>query len=268
MRQVETNQRKAETLEQNYIYREHSELDDRDSHNAVKKTDTRDFEIFWLNGVRVARRLTNNGKPLTPDEQKKENDRIDELVKKARERRDKADAAGKETDSHGRDEITVSRILELGAFSNPRRELVNGRPTIAVDYTGDPKAKTRNAAEGAIKELQGTVWIDEQDQFIQHSEGRFDHDFKVLGGLAIDVKQGTWFHATFVKINDEVWLPQTIEADGHARYLLFFSLNGHLRARTSDYRKFKATSTLLPAYTPVDPAADPSPAPKPPPEAP
>jgi hypothetical protein len=233
-----------------------------DSHGGIKKTQTSQLEVFWLNGVRVARLLQRNGKPLSPDELKKENDRIDNVVKKARQRRDKADEQGKETDSHGRDEITVSRILELGAFSNPRRILVGGRPTILIDYLGDPKAKTHNPAEGAFKELAGTISIDEQDHTLQHIEAHFNHDFKLMGGLAVDVKQGSWAKATFVKINDEVWLPSVIEADGHARYLLFFSLNGHFTGHTSDYRKFKATSTILPGATPVDP--DPSPAPTPP----
>ena len=80
----------------------------------------------------------------------------------------------------------------------------------------------------------------------------------------VNVKKGTWFKATFAKINDEVWLPQAMEADGHARYLLFFSLNGHFVGDTSGYRKFKATSTVLPGINKVDPEAPP-PASKPPP---
>jgi hypothetical protein len=123
-----------------------------------------------------------------------------------------------------------------------------------VDYQGNPKAKTHSYEEGVFRELAGTVWVDEQDKVIQHLEGHFDHDFKIAGGFAINVKKGTWFRATFTKINGEVWLPATTEADGHARYLLFFSLNGHFKGHTSDYRKFKATSTILPGITTVDPA--------------
>jgi hypothetical protein len=254
MRQVEANQRASEALERDYIFREFTRLDKLDSKDAVKKTDSRDFEIFWINGVRVARTVAKDGKPLSPEEAKKENDRIDSEVKKARERRDKADAAGKETDSHGRDEITASRILELGSFSNPRRQQVNGRDTIVVDYTGDPHAKTRNTAENAFKELAGTVWIDERDKTLQHCEGHFDHDFKIGGGLVASVKQGTWFRFSARKINGEVWLPDSVEFDGHARYLLFFSFNGHGSLQASDYRKFKATSTILPGVATVDPS--------------
>jgi hypothetical protein len=267
MRQVESNERKSEDIQKNYLYREQTKSEERDSKGAIKKTETRESEVFWLNGVQVQRTLKKDGKPLSDDELKKENDRIDERVKKGRERRDKADAQGKETDSRGHEELTFSRILELGSFTNPRRQMVNGRPTILVDYTGDPHAKTHNYAEGAFRELVGTVSIDEQDKSIQHLEGRFNNDFKIGGGLVVDLKKGTWFKISFVKINDEAWFLQSFEGDGRARYLLFANFSGNLQFHTSDYRKFKATSTVLPAFTTVDPdapTADPPLPPKPP----
>ncbi len=259
MRQVETNQRLAESVEKDYLYREDSTLNELDKSGGIKKSEERAFEIFYLDGVRVARLVRKDNKDLSPDEIAKENSRIDKEVAKAKERRAKADASGKESDSDGRDEITVSRILELGTFSNPRRILVAGRPTIEVDYTGNPNAKTHNAGEGAIKLITGIVCVDEQDKFIQHAEGRFTGNFKLGGGLVADISKGTSFAATNTKINDEVWLPSHAEAQGHIRYLLFFSINGDAKIATSGYRKFKATSTILPNVTVAPP--DPTPTP-------
>ena len=85
-------------------------------------------------------------------------------------------------------------------------------------------------------------------------EGHFSHDFKIAGGLGANVKEGTWFKIAFTKINDEVWLPASMEGDGHVRYLLFFKLDGHFKGRTSNYRKFTAKSTILPGVSEVDPA--------------
>jgi len=253
MREVEVRERAAEAIEKDYIYREDSTFHEVDSHNAVKKTEERAFDIFWIDGVRLARLVRKDGKDLSPDELKKENDRIDKDVAKAKERRAKADTEGKDTDSDGRDVITASRILELGTFSNPRRILVAGRPTIEVDYNGDPKAKSHNPGEAAIKLLTGIVCIDEQDKLLQHAEGHFTGNFKVGGGLVADIRQGTSFSATYVRINNEVWLPSTFDAEGHLRYLLFFSLNGDAHMRATDYRKFKASATILPGITEVPP---------------
>ena len=253
MQQVEANQRRFEALARDYTYRETEELQELDSHLGVKKTKRREADVFWIDGVPMERTVSLDGKPLSADEQKKESERVDKQAEKARERRDKADAQGKETDPRGHDLVTASRILELGSFSNARREQVNGRDTIVVDYTGNPKAKTHNAAESIFHELAGTVWIDEQDKVVQHAEGHFVNDFKIAGGLVASVKKGTSFEGTFVKINNEVWLPRAFHARGQLRYLLFFSLNGEGRVEISDYRKFRATSTVLPNYNKVDP---------------
>ena len=230
-----------------------------DGSGKVKKNVTREFEVFWLNGVRVARLLKKDGKDLSPDEKKKEDERMDKEVAKAKERRDKADAQGHQTDSTGHDEISFARMLQLGTFSNPRRETVNGRATVLVDFMGDPKAKSHNESEAAFKELAGTVAVDEQDKTIQHLEGRFANTFKIGGGLVADIRKDTSFRADFRKINDEVWLPEIVEGSGHARIMLFFTLNGNLHSRTSDYRKFKATATLLPNVAPVPPDTTPPP---------
>ena len=255
MQQVEANQRRFEALAQNYTYRETEQLQEFDSHQGLKKTKRREADVFWIDGVPIERTVSLDGKPLSADEQKKESERVDKEAAKARQRRDKADAQGKETDPRGHDLVTASRILELGTFSNPRRQVVNGRDTIVVDYNGNPKAKTHNAAESVFHELAGTVWVDEQDKVVQHAEGHFANDFKIAGGLVASVKKGTSFEGTFVKINNEVWLPQGFHARGQMRYLLFFSLNGEGRVQIDEYRKFRASSTLLPNYTKVEPDA-------------
>ena len=97
-----------------------------------------------------------------------------------------------------------------------------------------------------MKDLTGTVWVDEQDKVIVRGEGHFVNDFKIAGGLVADIKAGTSFSGTFTRINQEVWLPANFDAQGHFRYLLFFNLNGNAHIRTTGYRKFKATSTILP----------------------
>jgi hypothetical protein len=168
---------------------------------------------------------------------------------KAREKRAKEDAQGKQTNSRGDEEITASRLLELGAFTNPRRVQLNGRNTIAVDYAGDPKAKTRNRSEDVIKDLVGTAWIDERDHVLARVDGHFVNAFKIGAGLIVNVQKDTRFSMVQTKVNDEVWLPARLEGQGAIRAILFFSFNGSGQIVNSDYRKFRTTSTILPGVT-------------------
>jgi hypothetical protein len=247
MHEVEEHERASEVIQKDYIYHEVA----HEQRSDGKKSETHEYDVFWINGVEVQRLTRKDGKELTPDEQRKENERIDKEVAKAKERKSKADAKGQPTDSQGHEEITVSRFLELGSFTHPRRLRLNGRETIAVDYTGDPKVKTRNRAEEVIRDLSGTLWIDEQDRSITRVEGRFARPFKIGGGLLMSIKKDTNFSMEQIKINQEVWLPSKIEAHGGARVMLFVNFDGSILVMNSDYRKFKATSTILPGLATV-----------------
>ncbi len=166
--------------------------------------------------------VKKDDKPLSAEEIAKENERIDKLAARAKEKREKADGQGKETDSRGNEEITVSRLIELGAFNNCRRVQLDGRDTIAVDFTGDPKAKTHNRAEEVIRDLEGTAWIDEQDHVLVRVEGHFANAYKIAGGLVANIQKDTRFSMIQTKVNGEVWLPARFEGHGsfHALYSL------------------------------------------------
>ncbi|MDP9039942.1 MAG: hypothetical protein M3O02_11845 [Acidobacteriota bacterium] len=254
MRQVETNQRTSETLQKSYLFHSVQTMQELGSGGEVKKTTSREADHFWLNGVPVEKVTRRDGKDLSPAELAKEDERIDKETRKQHQLREEKDARGKETDPHGHDEVTVSRLLELGAFTNERRVDRNGRATIAVDYTGDQHTSTHNRAEDVMKDLAGTVWIDEADKVIVHLEGRFARDFKIGGGVVADIHKDTHFAFDQARVNGEVWLPARIDAQGQARALLLFKFAGRLNIAYSDYRKFRATATVLPDVTPVETA--------------
>lgn len=247
MQNVEQTQKHAEFLQNNYLYHEVA----REQRSDGRKTETREYDVFWLRGVQVHKLVRKNGKDLSADEERKENERLDKEVQRSQERKRKADAAGKETDSHGNEEVTVSRFLELGTFSNARRVKIDERDAIAVDFAGNPKASTKNRLESVIRDLTGTIWIDEQDRAIAQIQGRFADSFKVGGGLVMSIKKGTAFSMQQRKINNEVWLPSRIEGNGAARVMLLLHFDGSILITESDYRRFKATSTILPGVETV-----------------
>jgi hypothetical protein len=257
LRAVQANQKASEAIEKDYLYRSVVTAQETNGHGEVKKTETEESDYFWLQGVKVHRLLKKNGKELSEEEQKKENERIDKEVAKAKERRAKADEKGKETDPRGEELVTVSRLLELGSFTNARREQLNGRDVIAVDFAGDPKAKTKSKFEEGIRDMAGTAWMDEQDKVLVKAQGHFVNNFKVGGGLVVNIQKGTNFLMEQRKINDEVWLPARFEGQGSFRFLLFAGLNGKVTVVDSDYKKFKATSKILPGMSTVEP--DPNP---------
>jgi len=243
---VERNADAMEKMRRDYTYHVRVEEQDLDDKGNVKKTKVTDSESVSTDDVRVDRVVARDGKALTPEETKKESERVDKEVEKGKERRAKLEGKGAATDSRGDQVLTLSRILELGAFSNERRVDMDGRPVIVVDYAGDPKAKTESRFETIFRDLVGTVWIDEKDHELVQVQGHFLNDFKIGGGLIADVRKGTSFSGKWAKVNGEVWLPVEYSGEGKARILLFVGFNGRMRLVTSDYKKFRASATMVP----------------------
>ena len=250
MHEVEAHQRADEAALKDYIYRSVETDEEGNGRGGVKRRAVKVYDVFWLQGVPVRKLLSKDGKDLSAEELRKEDERIDKEVAKAKAkakaRRERNDAKGKQTSPRGDEEVTVSRFLELGAFTNERRVELNGRDAIAVDYAGDPKAKTRNRMEDVIRDLAGTVWVDEQDKTIVKLEGRFLNAFKIGGGLLVDIRKDTSFAMEQRKVNGEVWLPVQLEGHGAARAMLFFNFDGSVRVEDSEFRKFKGSATMLP----------------------
>jgi hypothetical protein len=265
---AERNQKASEAANKDYTYHVHLEQQETGRNGVIKKTITTDSESLTIDGIRVDRIAARNGNPLTPDEAQKESDRIDKEVAKAKSRRAKLEDKGHDTDSHGDEILTVSRILELGTLTNPRRIDLNGRPTIVLDYAGDPNAKTHNESEKVFRDLVGTAWIDEQDRILVRGQGYFLHDFKIGGGLVLDVHQGFSFDFSATHITGNIWLPAAINAQGSARILLVDSINGRLHLTTSNYRRFSTSTTIIDSDRPIGPDGQPIPDPSTPPQQP
>jgi hypothetical protein len=96
--------------------------------------------------------------PTSDSELAAENQRVENEVAEARALRAQGKDAGSPDDPP---QIIFSRMLELGTFSNPRRQIVEGRPTVLLDFAWNPASKPASANEALLQSFSGTVGIDE-----------------------------------------------------------------------------------------------------------
>jgi hypothetical protein len=235
MMQVQAHQRELDKVRENYTFREITQTDELDSNGQIKKTETEESEIFYVNGHHIERLVKKNGKDLSSDEQKKEQERVAKEV-------DKATKLDPNKSLHG-DEISISRILEIMKVYNPRRVMLNGRETIAFDFTGDPHAHTHGMVEDASKKLAGTVWVDEKDREVAKLTVHFDDNFHVAGGFLANIQAGSSFEFEQSKINNELWLPTAGDAHLQARVLLVKGYRQNIRFRDVDFQRFHTDAT-------------------------
>ncbi len=230
MMQVQAHQRELDKVRENYTFRETQQTDDLDSNGHVKKTESEESEIFFVNGHHIERLVKKDGKDLSADEQKKEQERVEKEVNKA--------AKLDPNKSLHDEDLSISRILAIMKVSNPRRVSLNGRDTIAFDFIGDPHAQTHGLAEDASKKMAGTVWVDEKDREVAKLTVHFDDNFHVAGGLLANIQAGSSFQFEQAKINNELWLPTGGEAHLQARVLLVKGFRENMRFHDSDFQRF------------------------------
>jgi hypothetical protein len=237
MKQVEDHQRKLDQTRENYTYREIVVTHELDKNGNVKKNESEEDDVFFVNSHEIDRKVKKNGKDLSPDEQKKEQEHVMKEVDKAQ----------KTPPGHAidRDEVSVSQLLAIMKVSNPRREIVDGRSTFAFDFAGNPQAQTHGMAENASKKLSGTIWIDEKDREVRRLIAHFDDNFHLGFGL-FSVGKGSNFIFDQKLVNNELWLPTGGQAHIVAHAIGIIGYRADISVTDDQYEVFHAEAQQQP----------------------
>lgn len=237
LQQVKEHQSQLDATRENYTWNESVVIRMLDKKGNVKKTQTEDDNIFFVNTHEIDRAVKKDGKEMSPDQQKKEDERVAKEVERAQKT-----PPGQSLDKNS---ISVTKILGIMKVSRPRREMIDGRSAIAFDFTGDPHAKTHGVAEDASKKISGTMWVDEQDREVRRLIARFDDNFHLGFGL-FSVGKGSNFTFNQKLVNNELWLP--VDAQGHivGHAVGLIGYRADVNITDTNYQRFHAQAEQMP----------------------
>jgi len=227
---VQQHQKALDKVRENYTYTSLQTKQDIDSKGQIKKTETVEFEEFFVNGHQIGRMVKKDGNSLSEHDQQKEAERVTKIVEKAERTPSDQPLEGPQ--------ISIGRVLDVVDVRNPRRQIYRGRSTIVFDFAGRKDAKTHGIAEDATKKLQGTVWVDEADLVVAHMEVTFQDNFRVAGGILATIEKGSNLYFDQAPLNGEIWLPTGGEGNFQARFLLVKGIRQHGVERDYDYKRF------------------------------
>jgi hypothetical protein len=240
LREVEAHQKQLDKVREDYTFRAVQTTRQLDSNGNTKKVETEEHEVFFVNGQRVEKLVRKDGKDLTPDQARKEQDRVNKEVLKI---------SKPGYSNPDKDDITVSRLLQIVTFSRPRRLGLNGRDTIAFDFAGDPHAKTHGRGEDALKKVSGTIWIDEADREVSRMSATLDENYHVGFGLLASVAKGSNVVFDQALIRNEAWLPTAVALHLQARAFLVAGFRAEIDIRFDQYKKFQTDAVQQPGAT-------------------
>jgi hypothetical protein len=245
LREVEAHQKQLDKMRESYTFRAVQTTRELNSRGNTKKIATEEHEVFFVNGNRIQKLVRKDGKDLTPEQARKEQDRVNkEVLKVSQPGYANAD----------KDEITVVRLLQIVTFSRPRRVRLNGRDIIAFDFAGDEHAKTHGRDEEALKKVSGTVWVDEADHEVSRMSATLDENYHVGFGILASVAKGSNVVFDQALIRNEAWLPTAIALHLQARAFLVAGIRAEIDVRFDQYRKFQTDAVQQPGATTTSPA--------------
>lgn len=240
LREVEARQKQLDKVRENYTFRATQTTRELDHSGNTKKVETEEHEVFFVNGHRVQKLVRKDGKDLSPDQARKEQDRVNKEVLKISQ---------PGYTNPDKDEITVARLLQIVTFMRPRRVRLNGRDTIAFDFAGDEHAKTHGRDEDALKKVSGTIWIDEADHEVSRMSATLDENYHVGFGLLASVAKGSNVVFDQSLIRNEAWLPTGIALHLQARAFLVAGFRADINVRFDEYKKFSTDAVEQPGAT-------------------
>ncbi len=244
MQRALANEKNLAAEQERYECRVSDESAELDGKGNVKKTETEVKDQFFVNGIAIEHTLQKNGKDLTPDQTRKEDERVmKQTVKYSNQ------ATAKKENDKGNQQMMD--ILEAMMLANGRRDRVNGRNILFYDIVPNPKYQAKNMEQRFAQVMQGKMSVDEQTGELIDLNIRSVKDLKIAGGLLANLHKGFWLHVHDQPQPDGVWMTDLAEGSGDARAALFFHPYFRFKETTGDCHLYTTSATQVGQATPV-----------------
>ncbi len=244
-RSVEIDKKNAE-IARSYTYLERHEDRDLDGSGKVKKTGIQTWDVTLLEGSPYRRLVARNDQPLSPREQKKEEDKLRRSIVERR-KETKEERARRIADWERRQERQREPLKELPDAFDFRligTEALAGGEVYTIDATPKPGYKPKLASAAYFPKVKARLWIDKKDYRWARVEVE-TMDTISFAGFLVRLAKGSRLTIEQEHVNQEVWLLKRVTIRASARLALVKSLHEELIITFSGYKKFQVDSRVV-----------------------
>lgn len=238
--------RRNSKLAENYTFLDREDQRDLDSQGRTKRRTIQTYDITLTEGSPYRRLVARNDKPLPPDEERKEQNKLDKSI--AQRRAETSSQRAKRLEDwrkqRQREREFELELLDAFDFRLAPEETIAGRRAFVIDGTPRPGYRPRIRAARFLPKLKGRLWIDAQDYGWVKIEAEVTDTISFYG-IAARLNAGSRLSLEQARINDEVWLPQHIRVKAQARVFLVKKINSEWAIDFRDYKKFQSDSRIL-----------------------
>jgi hypothetical protein len=217
-----------------------------DSKGQVKSTESSKWETVVLYGEPHRRMLERNGKPLTADEQRKEQQKLDKTVAQLEGETDAQRQRHLEEYEKQRekDREFLREVSDLYDFRIEGQDQIDGLDVWVISATPKPGYQPKRRDARPLLKIKGKIWIDKAE--FQWVRIEAETTGTITYGLFLArLNPGAKLLFEQTRVNDEVWLPKFERVSGSGRLGLVKKIALEQDLTWSNYRKFQVDSKIV-----------------------
>ena len=199
---------------------------------------TKTSEELMILGTPYERLIAVNGKPLSPEQQAQEQQKLEAtVVERQKEspqgRRQRIAKYEKERES---DDLMMEQLTKALDFKLVGEQRLSAQDVYVLKATPRPGYKPPNAEAKVLTGMEGKLWIDKQTFQWVKVEATVIHPVSI-GGFLAEVEPGTHFELEKMPLVDSIWLPKHFAMKSRAKILFLFTRKSQADETYSDYHK-------------------------------
>jgi hypothetical protein len=233
-------------LRRNYTYLVRAEQRRLDSQGRVKSSESEEWEVLVLYGEPYRRLVARNGKPLSAEEERKEQAKLDKELEKRRKQAERDPGRRSREDERDLKEQRelLQQIADAFAFYMDGEEEVDGH--LCWRIRAEPLAGYRPKSRRArmLPAFRGTVWITKEEGRWARVEAEAIRPVS-FGWILARLQPGTQLHFEQRRVQEEIWLPASARMKIFARVALLRKLSAEVDVTFRNYRKFQSDSRVV-----------------------
>jgi len=244
LRSAERDQNDLEAR-RNYTYLTHTEQRDLDAAGNVKKTESRTHEVLILYGSPYQRLIARDGKPLTPDEDRKERERMDkEIARREKESsKQKEKRAQEESAGVRRQRAILREVADAFEFQLLGEEEVDGFATWVIQAEPLPGYRPRSKETRMLPNFRARIWITKDEYRWVKVDAEAVRRIS-LGWVLARLNPGTTIGFEQKRVHGELWMPSQVHLRVVGRVALLRKFDAEVLVTYSDFRKFQSDSRI------------------------
>lgn len=194
-------------------------------------------EVCQTNAGAIDRLIAVNDQPLSPDQQRREDVRLQTFA---------ADPAEIRKERQKQREDSAKQFRMFASFPEAFRYEYAGTDggLVKLKFGPNPQFVPSSRQEEVFHHLEGMMWIDPAQKQLARIDGRLTSEVKFAGGLLGHLDKGGVFSVRFSRLDSGQWVMIALHVSMTGRALLFKTISVQEERDFDDYRRIADNLSL------------------------